>query len=188
MTSIDRLALFSAALLSLQAMSQSAAADTRVHVWDNDFVFEQPFTPDWGFQCSGPVYHGILNGHEDLWLWFRDSDPLWSHGRYVLQGVDYFSTAPNMSGEVVSGPARLTIHLSNHVAGPPESWEELLTGIYWNVHAPGYGSIFHETQGIRRTAEPTPGGTIFTVIRQAVAHHAFDVEELCQSLGYELLP
>jgi hypothetical protein len=177
-------------LLALAAVAP-AAADRRVQVTDNDLgSFEELITPAvWGFQCSGPVYHGILNGHEDLWLWFsNDFDPLWIHGQYVLRGSDYFSTAPNMGGNVISGPFKLTAHLSNHDPGPPETWDEILTGSFWNVQVPGFGSIFHETLGIHRSTEVTASGLIYSVVKQAVGQHMFDVEELCQSLGYELAP
>jgi hypothetical protein len=176
-----------AALLLALAVASPVAADRRVHAIDQDFVFEELVTPAWGFQCSGPVYHGILNGHENLVLWFTD-DPLWTRGQYVLEGTDYFSTAPAMGGNAVSGRFRLIAHLSDHQAGPPESWQEIVTGIFWNVHGPGDGTIFHETLGIHRTTQSTPAGLIYSVIRQAVGHHSFDVAELCEGLGYTLLP
>jgi hypothetical protein len=106
----------------------------------------------------------------------------------LIQGSDYFSTARGMGGGAVSGPFRLTAHLSDHQPGPPESWREIVTGILWNVHAPGAGSIFNDTLGIHRSVEVSPAGLIYSVIRQAVGHHAFDVAELCESLGYTLLP
>jgi hypothetical protein len=182
--------LFAAALLLALAVAAPAAADRRVHVINQDFVFEELVTPAvYGFQCSGPVYHGILNGHESLVLWLEnDFNPFWIHGQYVIQGSDYFSTAPGMGGGAVSGPFRLTAHLSDHQPGPPESWREIVTGILWNVHAPGAGSIFNDTLGIHRSVEVSPAGLIYSVIRQAVGHHAFDVAELCESLGYTLLP
>ena len=59
-------------LLLAFAAAAPAAANRRVHVVDNDLTFpEELITPAvWGFQCSGPVYHGILSVHEDLWLWY----------------------------------------------------------------------------------------------------------------------
>jgi hypothetical protein len=127
----------------------------------------------------------------DLWLWFtNDFDPLWIHGQYVLKGSDYFSTAPNMGGTVISGPFHFNIHVTDHEAGPPETWLELLTGTFWNVQAPQFGSIFHEAiGGTRRSAEVTAGGAVlFSIIKQAASHQSFDVAELCESLGYELEP
>lgn len=178
-------------LLALVAVAP-AAADRRVHVWDNDVVFEELVTSAvYGFQCSGPVYHGLLNAHEDLWLWFtNDFDPLWIHGQYALKGSDYFSTAPNMGGTVISGPFHFNIHLTDHEAGPPETWLELLTGTFWNVQAPHFGSIFHEAVGgTRRSAEVTAGGAVlYSIIKQAASDRSFDVAELCESLGYEVAP
>lgn len=179
--------LLMAVLLALAALP--AAADQRVHVWDNDIVFEED-TAAWGlFQCSGPVYHGILNGHEDLWLWFEKGDPLfWSHGQYVFEGSDYFSTQPSMGGNVISGPFKYIAHLSRHEAGPPETWQEVVSGNFWNVHAPRFGSILHQTLGLHQSTMVTPEGLVYTVMKEAVGRDLFDFEELCESLGYELLP
>lgn len=181
--------LLPATLLLALVAAAPAAADRRVHVVGRDFVFEEMVTPAWGFQCSGPVYHGILSGREDLWLWLEnDFNPFWTHGQYVVGGSDYFSTEPGMGGAAVSGPFRITVHLSDHQAGPPETWHEIVTGTFWNVHAPGVGTILHETLGVHRWTEATPAGLLYTVIREAVGHQSFDVAELCESLGYTLLP
>ena len=94
------------------ALGAPAAADQKMLVahWEwgtgPDNPYEQPVTTaEWGFECVDPIWHGAYDGHADVWLWFRKgvdtADPTapWTHGLWVEEDIDYFSSQPNSASQ-----------------------------------------------------------------------------------------
>ena len=75
----------------------------------------------------------------------------WIKGLTEWQGVNYFSSEPEMKGKVASGKGRTTTHSYDHHAGTPgdpsdlESWHEDLGRHERASKLPGYGTVFHQS-------------------------------------------
>ena len=195
---MKRMAALGGALLLTLALAAPAAANYTV------FQFkDQPFGPDeelvsiasWGFDCGvgNPVHYGSYGTETLKWWAANDAIPFvdpWIKGQYRRDGVDYFSTGPDMTGTVVSGRFGFTSHLYDpDFSGDLPKWTETVTGTFWGIKLPGYGPIFKEAGNIRQSAEvkydPAVGEYIdYVWLRDMRGVSKFDVEALCSALGY----
>ena len=205
---MKRMAALCGALLLTLVMAAPAAANQKVFIEHEEWEFVDPISiaAGWDFQCSGPVYYGGY-GSWDLWMWYKNNvDPAdmmpaygawpWIKGRGVAQGLDYFSSTPNMKGLVASGKFKNITHLDKHYlgdpndyVGDPEKWRETTTGKNWGIQIPGFGTVFHESGNFRATVivtDQTPGNEIFEYVEPRFkGNSTFEVEKLCAFFGYD---
>ena len=210
---MKRMAALIGALLLTLVMAAPAAANEKVYIPEHsdEWAFEEPISlaTGWDFQCTGPVYYGG-SGKYDLWLWYKnglseaEKKPEgrawpWIKGRGVAQGLDYFSSKPNMSGKVISGKFKTIDHQNHHYLGSPyptddlEWWKVTTTGKNWGIQAPGYGTIFHQSGNQKATmtvVKQVPGPfdwVEWVADREFRGNATFDVEALCAYFGHEVV-
>jgi hypothetical protein len=206
-----RLAALGGAFLLTLVLAAPAAANQRVLMapFTGPYDFETPVSiaDGWDFECSGQIYYGGY-GTNSLWLWYAndvdEADMMpegrawpWIKGQYDAQGVDYFSSLPDMGGLVASGKYKTTTHQYDHhlgTAGDPndlETWTQTMTGKNWGIQLPGYGTVFHESGNLKSRATvigqvPGPYDPIETVdLRPWRGNQTFDIRELCDFFGYD---
>lgn len=200
------LVALSGALVATLMLAAPAVADQKVLVahWEwgtgPDNPYEVPVTTaDWGFECVDPIWQGAYDGHANVWLWFEkgvdpnDPDAPWTHGMWVEEDIDYFSSEPNMGGIVVWGRTHVRRQMSDlDTSVDPHTWRENWTGNVFTVQAPRVGTHIYTVHfaGLKVTAwEDPPGSTIF--------HHDWenavgnfwqhiDAEAVCAALGTEV--
>ena len=191
-------ALMGALLLTLVLAAPAAANKTAFEFKDLPFAFEEPVSMDlgWEFDCGegNPVYYGSYGTETLKWWGANDAIPFvdpWIKGQYRRNGVDYFSSGPNMTGAVISGPFGFTSHLYDpDFSGDLAKSTATVTGKFWGINVPGYGPVFKEAGNFRRTAEVKydPDADEFYVdyaeLRDFKGASKFDVEALCSILGY----
>ena len=197
---MKKLAALSGALLLTLVLTAPATANYTV------FEFKDlPFGPDevpvsiaqgWDFDCGAgnPVYYGSYGTESLKWWAANDAIPFvdpWIKGQYRRDGVDYFSTGPDMTGTVVSGRFGFTSHLYDpDFSGALPKWTETVTGTFWGLKLPGYGPIFKEAGNIRQSAEVKYDPVLdeyyvdYVWLRDMRGVSKFDVEKLCSALGY----
>ena len=106
----------------------------------------------WEFDCGegNPIYYGSYGTESLKWWGANDAIPLvdpWIKGQYRRNGVDYFSSGPNMTGAVISGPFGFTSHLYDpDFSGDLPKWTETVTGKFWGINVPG-GAVGHQPRG-----------------------------------------
>lgn len=211
---MKRMAALCGALLLTLALAAPAAANEKVWIPEHsgEWAFEEPISiaAGWDFQCSGSVYYGGY-GSYDLWLWYpnglseAEMKPEgrawpWIKGQGIGQGLDYFSSQPDMGGKVISGKWKVTDHSDRHYLGSPyptddlETWRLTMTGKAWGIQAPGYGTVFHvsgKERGTVTVIEQVPGPYDLTTYdpddpeRWHQGNETYDVEALCAYFGYE---
>ena len=209
-----KLSALGGALLLTLVLAAPAAANQKMWMADfsGPYAFEGPVSiaDGWFFECSHAIYYGGY-GDGNLWFWYPNgvdlNDPAeympegvawpWIKGRSESQGVDYFSSAPDMKGTVASGKYRVTTHLYDHHPGTPgdpddrEWWHETFVGKNWGIQLPGSGTVFHESgnqKGMTTVVEQVPGPfdiTEYVPLRVVRGNQTFDAEELCAFFGYD---
>jgi len=175
---VKRMAALCGALLMTLVLAAPAAANEKVHVdmFSASGAFETPIVvgtcneatgEGWcePWQCEETIYYGGTYD-DDLWLWYKngvaEADRMpefgawpWIRGQSTHQGIDYFSSRPDMGGKVLSGKYKYTVHMDKHYLGDPtvlvdddpaiwadpETWVETASGKYWGVTAPGVGPV-----------------------------------------------
>jgi hypothetical protein len=198
---MKRMAALCGALLMTLVLAAPAAANKVLYTEHSEG------SPVWGlvtlangadFECSGPLYYANAGTH-DLQLWYRngETDPTpanapwpWVKGQIVDQGVDYFNSAPEMNGSVLSGKYKFTTQLTDHYVGIPETWSESLSGKTWGIVLPGYGPLFKQTGNYKQTVTiPADGGDWqYVGPDRWTGLNTFDKEALCAYYGYTLKP
>ena len=138
---MQRMAALVGALLMTLVVAAPAAANQRVLMapFTGPYDFETPVSiaDGWDFECSGQIYYGGY-GTNSLWLWYAngvdEADMMpegrawpWIKGQYDAQGVDYFSSLPDMGGLVASGKYKTTTHQYDHHLGTPGDPADLET-------------------------------------------------------------
>lgn len=208
-----KLAALCGALILTSALAAPAAANEKVLVefMSESYVFPDPdfgvevdldnevwTNQEWGFgqdwACEEVIYHQT-SGANALTLWFpnglTDAEKYpdgrawpWIKGTNVIAGVDAFAEHEDMSGKVLSGKFKITVHLYDHVVGNPESWYEQVTGKGWGINVPGSGTTYHESGNFRGYYEQTfaDDGTIaswaYTDLRWR-GNATKEVQEIC---------
>jgi hypothetical protein len=197
---MKRMAALIGALLLTLVLAAPAAADQKVLVahWEwgttPDNAYEVPVTlATFEFECERQIYQGGYDGTGNVWFWFEkgvdpETDP-WTHGLWVEEDIDYFSSEPNMGGIVVSGHTKIVRHLSDF---DPDTgtWREKWNGNIIMVQAPHTGThIFTEHfGGVRVMAWGDPASGFGHDWEHAVGNYRayIDPEALCAALGTEL--
>jgi hypothetical protein len=160
---------------------------------DNPYwIGEDYFAQDWA--CEEVIYFNS-SGENALTLWFpkglTDAEKFpvgeawpWITGMNSIAGVDAFAENDDMTGKVLSGTFRTTVHLYDHVVGNPESWYEQVTGKGWGINIPDEGTTYHESGNFRGMYEQTfgPNGEIvdwtYTDLRWQ-GNATKEVQEIC---------
>jgi hypothetical protein len=178
---MKRLALLLATGLLVLASAAPAAAAKPITYWDGDYDYiSDPFYDLCPF---GVVYHGV--GHESYREW-QDATGFPVKGLYQNQGTDSFINA--LTGTTVSGKFRFTSHLSDWMRDAEAdtwTWQEQVTGAWWNIQLPAQGTVFHESGRMSQSVvAPTDDSEtwIYTVSR-LVGNSTFDVDALCEALA-----
>jgi hypothetical protein len=222
-----RVAALGGAVLLTLVLAGPAAANQKTYMpelsgaWEFEQVIDtstcayDPVLDEWvgwcePWQCTGPVYYGGWNT-VDFWLWYPNSvdttDPdeympanrawPWITGQQVIQGLTYFSSAPGMGDEVISGAWKLSDNITKHHLGTrndpndPESWQVLTSGRLWSIQAPGYGTVAHQSgsrKGTVYVVEQVPGDPQQVWVgdgREWRGNYTFDAEALCAFFGFE---
>lgn len=182
-------ALCTAVALTL-ALAAPVAAAQKVKVFEDPFVVPpdggvaidlgndlwtnpEYFGESWA--CRDKVIYYQIKGKESLTLWYPNSvaeeDMMpygrawpWTKGLYTNSGTDYFAANEAMTKKVVSGKYTWRSHIYDHVIANPEKWKEQVTGLYWGINVPGYGTVLHDSgrgrSMIVQTFDPTSGDII----------------------------
>ncbi|MFO7530947.1 MAG: hypothetical protein R6W93_00705 [Candidatus Limnocylindrales bacterium] len=209
-----KLAALSGALLLMMVLAAPAAAAQKVTILEEPFTFPPDggvavdlsndiwtnpefFGNDWA--CRDKVIYYQIIGKESLRLWYPNgvdtTDPdeympvgeawPWTKGEYANSGTDYFAANEAMTNKVISGKYAWKSHVYDHVVDNPESWKERVTGKYWGINIPGYGTVIHVSginRGeIRQVIDPSTGDiTDFMYTDLGFrGNSTFDYDELC---------
>jgi hypothetical protein len=174
-----KMAALMGALLMTLVLAAPAAANEKVLIdwWSGPYDYSTAVDLDNGFwtnqewglgqdwACEEVIYHRTY-GENALTLWFAngltDEEKYpdgeawpWIKGTNVVAGVDAFAENEDMTGKVLSGKFKITVHLYDHVVGNPESWYEQVTGKGWGINIPGAGTTYHESGNFRGYYEQT---------------------------------
>ena len=158
---------------------------------DNDlWTSPEAFDEDWA--CRDKVIYYQIKGEESLTLWYPKSvaeDAMmpdgeawpWTKGQYTNAGTDYFAANEAMTNKVISGKYSWKSHIYDHVIDNPETWKERVTGKFWGINIPGYGTVIHETgifwNDVEVVFNGEPEQTYFDVGSRG--NSTFDYDELC---------
>jgi hypothetical protein len=169
------------AVLLLVMATASPAAAKPIPYFDRDF--EELSDPFYDLCPFGVMYHGY--GHESYREW-QDADGFPIMGQFQRHGTDAFINEE--TGTTVSGRYRFTSHLSDwthDAVADTWTWQERLTGVWWNIQLPSEGTVWHTSGQAHQTAFAPfedPATWVYTVT-DFVGNDVFDPEALCEALA-----
>jgi hypothetical protein len=209
---MKRLAALGGALLLTLVLAAPAAALQKVPIFEVSYAapedsgvavdLDNPFWTEPGaylnndWACRDKVIYYQVIGKATLTLWYpqdvAEEDMMpdgeawpWTKGRFTNEGTDYFAADEAMTKKVISGKFKVQSHMYDHVVDNPEKWKERVTGKFWGINIPGYGTVLHESGNlqvaIEQTFDPETGDiTDFMLLDLGFrGNSTFDYDELC---------